>query len=287
MKHALWIWLAVGLVVAGAAPRAEAGTLSVTFTTTPVGGQYAPRNVVAVWIQNQGGTFIKTIGRWANVRKQHLVAWTAAAGPTDADAVSGATRLDHAAPLTVTWNLLDRAAATIPDGTYTIRMELTDLNANTAAQNHQGTFTFVKGPQPQVQAGLSSGGFVNVSINYQPGAAGATCNNGVVDGGETCDPGVAGSCPTSCAASADACVSNVLVGTPATCDAACRVETITACVAGDGCCPDGCSEADDPDCGAGGVDVTGGCETGGGGGPLLALAGLGIVLLGARRRRRP
>ena len=289
MKHARWISLAVVLLVAGVASRAQAsGTVTITFTTTPVGGQYAPRNVVAVWIQSPGGTFVKTIGRWANVRKQHLVAWTTAAGPNDADAVSGATRLNHTTPLTVTWNLLDKAAATVPDGTYTIRMELTDLNANTAAQNNQGTFTFVKGPQAQVQTGLTNGGFTNVSINFDPVAVGGTCNNGVVDTGEACDPGVAGSCPTECVASADRCMPNVLVGTPATCDAACRVEAVTACAAGDGCCPDGCDETTDADCAAGaGVDVTGGCETGGGHGQLLVFLGLGVALLGARRRQRP
>ena len=286
MKQARWISLAVVLLVAGAASRVEAGTVTITFTTTPRGGQYAPNNVVAVWIQNQAGTFVKTIGRWANARKQHLVAWTTAAGQNDADAVSGATRLSHAAPLTVTWNLLDRTAATVPDGTYTIRMELTDLNANTAGQNNQGTFTFVKGSQAQMQTGLANGGFTNVSINFDPAAVGGTCNNGVVDAAETCDPGVAGSCPTTCAASADRCMPNVLVGAATTCDAACRVETISACAAGDGCCPDGCDEASDPDCGADGVDVTGGCETGGGHGQLLVFLGLGVALLGARRRRR-
>jgi len=262
--------------------------MTVTFTTTPAGGPYAPRNVVAVWIQNGAGAFVKTIGRWANVRRQHLVAWTTAAGPNDADAVSGATRLDHAAPLTVTWNLLDRNGAAVPDGTYTVRMELTDLNATTAAQNHQATFTFVKGPQTQMQTGLSNGGFINVSINFDPAAVGGTCNNGVVDSGETCDPGVAGSCPASCAVSADRCMPNVLVGAAATCDAVCRVQPITACAAGDGCCPDGCDEASDPDCATGGPDVTGGCETGGGGGSqMLAYLGLGAALLVARRRRRP
>jgi len=143
--------------------------LQVTFTTTPTagGGQYAPANVVAVWIENQGA-FVKTIGRWADVRKQHLVSWTLAAGATDADAVSGATRPNNTAPLTVTWNLQNRLNTVVPDGTYTVRMELTDLNATQANQNNQGTFTFVKGPAPQMQTALTNGGFTNVSIQFTP-----------------------------------------------------------------------------------------------------------------------
>jgi hypothetical protein len=144
-------------------------SLQLTFTTTPTpgGGQYAPANVVAVWIENQG-TFVKTVGRWAETRKQHLVAWTLAAGPNDADAVTGATRANNTLPLTVTWNLQNRLNTVVPDGTYTVRMELTDLNSNAANLNNQGTFTFIKGPAPQMQTALTNGGFTNVSIQFTP-----------------------------------------------------------------------------------------------------------------------
>ena len=52
-----------------------AGTLRVTATSSANGGQYAPRNVVAIWIVGPSGSFTRTIGRWADVRKQFLVAW--------------------------------------------------------------------------------------------------------------------------------------------------------------------------------------------------------------------
>ena len=143
------------------------GSLAITVTTSPSGGPYAPRNIVAVWIERQG-TFVKTIDRWANQRKQHLVAWNAAAGTADADAVSGATRTTHATPLSISWDLRDRAGAVVPDETYTIRMESADANSAQAAQNNQGTFTFVKGPAPQMQTGLVSDGFSNVTITFTP-----------------------------------------------------------------------------------------------------------------------
>jgi hypothetical protein len=150
------------------APPGGGGSLQLTVTTTTQNGQFAPRNCVAVWIEEANGTFVKTIDRWAQTRKQHLVAWNLKAGQNDADAVSGATRLDHATPLSITWNLLDRTNSIIPDGTYTVRMESTELNATQAAQNNQGTFTFVKGPQPESQTALSNGGFTNVSIQFTP-----------------------------------------------------------------------------------------------------------------------
>jgi len=273
----------IGLVTCLLATPALAD-VSVTLTTNPVpapNNAYSPRNVAAVWIEGPGGAFVKTIGRHAGVRKQHLVAWTAKAGPTDADAVSGATRQSHATPLTVMWNLRDKNNAVVPDGTYTIRMEVAESNATAAGQNNQGTFTFVKGAAPQNQTGLSNGGFTNVSVDFRPPSL--TCNNGVVDGGEACDPGVAGSCPTSCAASADACMPSVLVGAAESCDARCEVQPISACAAGDGCCPDGCEETD-PDCG--GIDVTGGCAATGGGGAAIALGAWAMLVAAMRRRRR-
>ena len=269
----------IGIALAAGVAHAD---LTITVTTTPNGGQFAPRNVVAVWIEDPAGTFVKTIGRYAAVRKGNLVAWVQKAGANDVDAVSGATRLDHVNPLTITWNLRDKLSALAPDGTYTIRMELADNNVTQPAQNHQGTFTFVKSTAPQNQAGLTNGGFTNVTIDFQPVVN--TCNNGVVDTGETCDPAVAGSCPASCQASADACMPNVLVGSAATCSAACAVQPITACVNDDGCCAAGCDSASDNDCEPGGSDgsISGGCDAGTGGG-TFAFAALGLLLLQRRR----
>jgi hypothetical protein len=143
------------------------GTLQISATSSAGGGAYAPRNVVAIWILSPSGSFVKTIGRWADMRKQHLVAWGAAAG-TDADAISGATRNDHGAALTATWDMKTKAGQLVGNGTYTVRLESADFNANQAGQNHQGTFTFVKSATAQTQTGLSNGGFSNVSITFTP-----------------------------------------------------------------------------------------------------------------------
>lgn len=143
--------------------------LNVTFTTSQTATpQYAPNNIVAVWVENSAGTIMKTVGRWADIRRDSLVAWKLKSGIDDVDAVSGATRNSHAQPLTLTWDMLDRNAAVVPDGTYTLRMEVADRNATAATQNNQGTFTFVKGAAPQMQTALSNGGFTNVTINFTP-----------------------------------------------------------------------------------------------------------------------
>ena len=153
----------------GSGSGGGAAPLTITATSSPsAAAVYAPQSVVAVWIQNQAGQFIKTIDRWSDVRTQYLIAWNQASGGLDVDSVSGATRTSHGTPLVVKWGLKDRQGNTVPDGTYTIRMESADLNSLAAGQNNQGTFTFVKGPQPQMQSGLSNGGFTNVSIQFMP-----------------------------------------------------------------------------------------------------------------------
>jgi MYXO-CTERM domain-containing protein len=286
--RASWI-VAVLLAGAALAPGSADANAVVTYTTTQHGGNFAPRNAVVAWVETTGGAFIKTIGRWAGQHRGALVGWITKAGANDADAVSGASRQNHVGTVTATWDLKDKAGNELPDGTYTIRIELADSNANSATQNDQGTYTLVKNGTASTVTAQKSGGFT-ATIAFTPNVS-ATCNNGVVDPGETCDP--PGSCPTSCAASADACMPNVLVGSAAGCTAKCVVEPVTGCVGGDGCCPMGCDATTDTDCaaapGAGGGgenQLTGGCQAGAGAPWPLGLAALGL-LLATRRRITP
>lgn len=73
---------------------------------------------------------------------------------------------------------------------------------------------------------------------------GPGCGNGVLEGGETCDP--VSSCPTTCPQLG--CQLRALAGA-GTCQAQCvNAGTQTACVNGDGCCPSGCNANTDNDC---------------------------------------
>lgn len=77
----------------------------------------------------------------------------------------------------------------------------------------------------------------------------ATCGDGVVAGGESCDTGITsgpGACPTSCS-DGISCTSDVLTGA-GTCAATCSYPAITAPVDGDQCCPTGANIGNDSDC---------------------------------------
>jgi len=263
------------LVVAGA--RTASADLSVTFTTTDSGGTYTPKNIVAAWIEDANGTFVKTIGRWAATRKSDLTTWTGKAGANDADAISGATRTSHAIPLTAKWNLRDRNQQLMPDGNYVVRIESTEKGPRNV-----GSFPFVKGATPQKQTGLSNGGFTSVTVDYA--LLSNSCGNGSTDPGETCD----GNCPATCMDLGLMCFQRIRQG--ADCNVECTTVPITECLDGDGCCPDGC-DGMDAECpggnsgGGGGSDAEdlGGCETSDAGAGWLLAGLLGAIAFWRRR----
>lgn len=81
------------------------------------------------------------------------------------------------------------------------------------------------------------------------------CGNGVVEGGETCDP--PSTCPTTCPDDGDACTVETLAGGAATCNAACASAALTICSGktSDRCCPTGCTGSMDVDCPGGAPDA--------------------------------
>ncbi len=152
---------------ADASPSGE--SMTITFTTEETPGlatpNFAPTNLVATWIEDANGAFVQTIDRQQSGFAQYLLGWEAMSGGAiaDQDAVSGATRADHVAPVSATWAI----PAELPDGIYTIRVETSDGNAVSADQNVQGSFTFDKnGTASVVTPEAPVPGYTNVSIDY-------------------------------------------------------------------------------------------------------------------------
>ena len=142
------------------------GTLAVSVTTSSTGGNYAPRNVVAIWIEDNSGKFVKTLLAYANARITHLNTWQAsslAAGKEfdKTDAISGATQSSHATR-TCQWNGTDYSGKLMADGDYKVRMELTDKNAT----GNIASFTFTKGATAQKLTPTSVPSFSSVMLNW-------------------------------------------------------------------------------------------------------------------------
>lgn len=150
------------------------GILTVSVTTSSTGGNYAPKNVVAIWIEDYSGKFVKTLLEYGDKRKTYLNSWetsTAAAGLAfnTADAVTGATTNSHGARACA-WDGTDFNQKPVPDGEYRVRMELTDKNA----MGNTATFTFQKGPNHQSVSPPNVPGFSSVTLNWTVATAGIT-----------------------------------------------------------------------------------------------------------------
>jgi hypothetical protein len=157
--------LSCALLLCGLPQLTAAETLTVSFKTTSAGGSYSPHNIVAVWIQNSSGGFVKTIGDWSQTRRSNLVQWRSKAGTSDTDAIMGATRTNHTSTLTVSWDMLPRGGgSSVADGVYAVCFETVDSNG--AATNHRTSFTFSKNGVASSGTIPSQGGYTNIVWTY-------------------------------------------------------------------------------------------------------------------------
>lgn len=113
--------------------------------------QNGSANVAVAYVTNASGTFVRTLKLYAGVRMQYLAQWKSASGTTQGtgsstiDGYSGATRATNASPaFNFTWNLKDKAGATVPDGSYILKMEGSCDNVNDQ-RTAQATFSISKG----------------------------------------------------------------------------------------------------------------------------------------------
>jgi hypothetical protein len=127
------------------------------------GGNYSPRNVGAIWIENSSGAFVKTLAAWAGQRLNHLTKFAAEAADNRVDAVTSATIGSHVTH-TVTWNLKDANGNPAPDGDYKVVVECTDRNSPAGAFN---VASFTKGAMPQTITVPDATYFTGMKITLQ------------------------------------------------------------------------------------------------------------------------
>lgn len=153
------------------------GELSVSVTTSSAGGNFAPKHITAIWVETESGTFVKTLLAYANKRITYLNNWetsTTNAGSTynRVDAITGATQTVHGVK-TCKWNGTDVNGNLVADGTYVLRMELTDKNAT----GNCSSFTFTKSADQISLTPANVPSFSSISINWT-----STNSTGISDG---------------------------------------------------------------------------------------------------------
>jgi hypothetical protein len=109
---------------------AQQKTESVSFkirTSTP-GGNFSPKNIGAIWVEDASGSFVKTLQLWADRRKEYLYTWNNISNGNKVDALTSATLSSHQTH-NVTWNVKDHLGNDVPDGQYVLKIEMTDKHS--------------------------------------------------------------------------------------------------------------------------------------------------------------
>jgi len=102
--------------------------VTVQFTTISEDVGFAPKHVLAVWVESGTNQFIKSLKVMADKRIQYLYTWNVESNGNKVDAVTGATKTSHSGE-TVTWNGKDVNQTIVPDGEYKIFVEFTEEHA--------------------------------------------------------------------------------------------------------------------------------------------------------------
>jgi len=104
--------------------------MKLNVTTATYNGRFAPRNVFAIWIENESGDYVKTLLLKAQNFKVRLNKWYYDSDRGNSgmiDAVTSASRTSHETE-TLSWDLKDKDQNKVPDGNYTIWFELNETN---------------------------------------------------------------------------------------------------------------------------------------------------------------
>jgi hypothetical protein len=149
-----------------------AGTLTFSVTTTEPSGGYTNKFVLAVWIRDNAGNFVKTKIKYANARVQYLNVWVSNSGSNVVDATTGSTRTSHQT-FTISWNATNVSAVLVPDGDYQVWMQMADRNTNGATNS----VTFTKGTSAVHLTPANSGNFTNLVLDWVPLGVGIDENN--------------------------------------------------------------------------------------------------------------
>ena len=160
------------------------GTLTFTFTQLAHSPGYSgTKNVLAVWIQDNSGAFVKTKRRnVGNSTKDHLPAWAVNAGGSASnalgtacnvtDATTGATLTSYTTR-TITWDGKNVSGSfngsTVADGVYRVAVQET-WNHGTSGTTIR-YYTFTKGPNPDHQTPANDADFTNIILDWVPGTA--------------------------------------------------------------------------------------------------------------------
>lgn len=144
------------------AQQPSEGTMTFTVRTVTFNGNFSPRHVLAIWVEDADG-WVLTRKLRAEKRKQYLYTWNDKSGGNVTDATTGATLSSHQSH-TVTWNCKDEDGALVPDGEYRVYVEFTE-------EHKQGPIrmvAFTKGPDAVSLTPADDANFKDLELQFEP-----------------------------------------------------------------------------------------------------------------------
>lgn len=168
-RHSLLSLLCIAFVLPSLAQTT--GNLSISVTTVTHNGQYKPKNILAIWIEDAStNTFVKTrLLRSQNTSyRKYLTKFKAATSSSYnvVDAQTGATYPSHSTR-TATWDGKDINGNIVPDGNYNVCIEFTESNGT----GPYVFFTFNKSNQTVTLTPENTTNFQNINITWTPTTA--------------------------------------------------------------------------------------------------------------------
>jgi len=164
----LFITALTGSLVAGTETE---GTLTFTVRTVTAGGNFSPRHVLAIWIEDDNG-FVLTRLRNADKRRQYLYTWNTESAGNVTDATTGATLTSHQTH-TVSWDCMGLDGNLVPDGNYKVFVEFTEEHA----QGPLRMVPFIKGAEPVSLTPDDDANFKDLVLEFQPATSTAMANH--------------------------------------------------------------------------------------------------------------
>lgn len=175
----LTIVLSISLLVVNKIYSQTAGILTVSFSQPQPTSPSGTKNVLAVWIETNSGTFIKTRMRfWGNSTNDHLPTWKTKSSQNVIDAITGPTLTSSTTPTafgnkTVLWDGKDVNGTIVLDGNYTIWVE-SSWQSSLAGNSHNDiiSFAFTKSNTQFTQTFPGDTYFNTITVDWTPSGAG-------------------------------------------------------------------------------------------------------------------
>ncbi len=142
----------------------DAPSLTVKFTTKTSNGVYGPRHTKAVWIEDETGNVVKTLGRWGD-KYVWTLAWNSLTD-VDSDTKTGASETSHGDETIENWGLNDKNGNKIAHGTYALHIEFNENNNVASHELSVSTFS-VSDDQIIFTEKNETETIFNIELNYK------------------------------------------------------------------------------------------------------------------------